>query len=73
MGGLKQLKNYWFFSLKIVIVMVVALIIWGAMIYNRHVILYEKQLNILVNYIYDEVSPDDVTSVYQRFVNLDSE
>ena len=73
MGGLKQLKNYWFFSLKIVIVMVVALIIWGAMIYNRHVILYEKQLNILVNYIYDEVSPDDVTSVYQRFINLDSD
>ena len=53
--------------------MVVALIIWGAMIYNRHVILYEKQLNILVNYIYDEVSPDDVTSVYQRFINLDSD
>lgn len=73
MEGLKQLKNHWFFSLKMVLVIVVALIIWGAMIYNRHVILYEKQLNILVNYIYDEVSPDEVISVYQRFINLDSE
>lgn len=48
------------------------LIIGGAGMYNRQVIMYQEQLNLLVNYIYDEVSPDQVISVYQRFINLDS-
>lgn len=72
MEAVKQLRNHWFFSLKVGLLILLMLIIGVAGMYNRQVILYQEQLNLLVNYIYDEISPDQVISVYQRFINLDS-
>ncbi len=72
MEAMKQLRNHWFFSLKVGLLILLMLIIGVAGMYNRRVILYQEQLNLLVNYIYDEISPDQVVSVYQRFINLDS-
>lgn len=72
METVKTLKNHWFFSLKVGLIIMLMLIIGVAGMYNRQVIMYQKQLNLLVNYIYDEISPDQVISVYQRFINLDS-
>ncbi|MGL4336551.1 MAG: hypothetical protein ACRCST_06625 [Turicibacter sp.] len=73
MGVFRKVKVKWFLSLKITAVMIVLLIILGANYYNHHVITYQKQLNVLINYIYDETAPDQVISVYQKFLNMESE
>ncbi len=40
--------------------------------YNNAVVTYQKQLNLLINYIYEETAPSAVKEVYQVFLNLDS-
>lgn len=68
----QRARRFMFFSIKLVSVLAVVLILGSAFYYNRHVIMYEKQLNLFVSYLYDEVAPSQVVSVYQRMLNADS-
>ncbi|HAX72723.1 MAG TPA: hypothetical protein DCY20_04305 [Firmicutes bacterium] len=72
LGALHKFKVKDLLSLKLIIAIIFALIVWGAIYYNYHVITYDKQLNVLINYIYDETAPDDAVTVYQKFLNMDS-
>ena len=40
--------------------------------YNESVVRYQTQLNLLIQYIYEETAPTKVVSVYQTFLNLES-
>ena len=73
MEGVKKTRGCQFFSLKVGLVLAIVFIFGGAFYYNHHVILYRNQLNLLVSYLYDEVSPNQVGAVYQRMLNVDSD
>lgn len=73
MEGVKKTRGCQFFSLKVGLVLAIVFIFGGAFYYNHHVILYRNQLNLLVSYLYDEVSPNQVGAVYQRMLNIDSD
>ena len=73
MEGVKKTRGCQFFSLKDGLVLATVFIVGGAFYYNHHVILYRNQLNLLVSYLYDEVSPNQVGAVYQRMLTVDSD
>ena len=73
MEGVKKTRGCQFFSLKGGLVVAIVFIFGSAFYYNHHVILYRNQLNLLVSYLYDEVSPNQVGAVYQRMLNGDSD
>lgn len=68
----QRAKRNMFFSIKLVTVLAIVLIFGSAFYYNRHVMMYEKQLNLFVSYLYNEVTPNEVVSVYQGMLNADS-
>lgn len=58
--------------IKLGIFVSIVVIFGCAFYYQNQVILYEQQLNAYISYLYDEVSPHEVNSVYQYMLNADS-
>lgn len=73
MEAVKKVRGRTFFSLKLLLILVLFLIFRSAFYYNYHVILYQKQLNLFVSYLYDEVSLNQIGTIYQQMINSSSD